>query len=260
MIMASRDILAGNMSVGGLVMVQGLLFQLSVPLFFVGSVYREMRQALIDMQVKVEQILIPFVVAGYVPADESCSHNHFSSLCASPQVDSQHSRAVFRQCQVLLLTRTPNPGWSLLHSSCWAEVCHRWRVWEWKIHYCQAALQVLSCFNYLHISVFSRFFKPNSGSINLGGHPIDAVSLDSLRKSISVVPQDSVLFHDTIRHDLFYLINIELCCIFSRHNIGYGDLSAKEEDVIKAAELAELHDSILDWPKGYDTQVGRMCY
>merc|ERR1712055_767478 len=41
-----------------------------------------------------------------------------------------------------------------------------------------------------------------------------------------------------------------------RHNIGYGDLSAKEEDVIKAAELAELHDSILDWPKGYDTQVG----
>ena len=52
MIMASKDILAGNMSVGGLVMVQGLLFQLSVPLFFVGSVYREMRQALIDMQVK----------------------------------------------------------------------------------------------------------------------------------------------------------------------------------------------------------------
>ena len=40
-----------------------------------------------------------------------------------------------------------------------------------------------------------------------------------------------------------------------RHNIGYGDLSAKEEDVIQAAELAELHDSILDWPKGYDTQV-----
>merc|ERR1712062_784715 len=73
----------------------------------------------------------------------------------------------------------------------------------------------------------------------MGGHPIDAVSLDSLRKSIAVVPQDSVLFHDTIRH-----------------NIGYGDLSAKEENVIKAAELAELHDSILDWPKGYDTQVG----
>ena len=43
----------------------------------------------------------------------------------------------------------------------------------------------------------------------------------------------------------------------SRHNIGYGDLSAKEEDVIKAAELAELHDSILDWPAGYDTQVGQ---
>ena len=49
------------------------------------------------------------------------------------------------------------------------------------------------------ICSFLRFFKPDSGTINLGGHPIDAVSLESLRKSISVVPQDSVLFHDTIR-------------------------------------------------------------
>ena len=58
---------------------------------------------------------------------------------------------------------------------------------------------------------------------------------------------------------MIYLCDIELCLkilLNSRHNIGYGDLSAKEEDVVKAAELAELHDSILDWPKGYDTQVG----
>ena len=109
MIMASRDILAGNMSVGGLVMVQGLLFQLSVPLFFVGSVYREMRQALIDMQVKINQFVTPFVVAGDVPADESYAHDHLSSLCTSPRADCQHRRAGFRQCQVLVHTRTPNP-------------------------------------------------------------------------------------------------------------------------------------------------------
>ena len=52
MIMAANDIIAGNMSVGSLVMVNGLLFQISVPLGFLGSVYREVRQALIDMQVQ----------------------------------------------------------------------------------------------------------------------------------------------------------------------------------------------------------------
>ena len=58
------------------------------------------------------------------------------------------------------------------------------------------------CYNHHYLSTsILRFFKPDSGSINLGGYPIDAVSLDSLRKSISVVPQDSVLFHDTIRQD-----------------------------------------------------------
>ena len=50
----------------------------------------------------------------------------------------------------------------------------------------------------------TRFFQPDSGSIKLGGHSIDAVSLDSLRKSIAVVPQDSVLFHDTIRQYIYF--------------------------------------------------------
>ena len=59
-----------------------------------------------------------------------------------------------------------------------------------------------------------------------------------MRKSISVVPQDCVLFHNTIRH-----------------NIGYGDLSLGQEEVETAAHMAELHNSITDWPQGYDTQV-----
>jgi len=211
MVMASRDILAGNMSVGGLVMVQGLLFQLSVPLFFVGSVYREMRQALIDMQVMFQLMKVAPTIT--------------SAPSAPPlQLTPSTAELVFDNVKFSYL-----PGHPILDGVSFTVPAGQK----------YAIVGGSGSGKSTVVRLLYRFFKPDSGSINLGGHPIDAVSLDSLRKSISVVPQDSVLFHDTIRH-----------------NIGYGDLSAKEEDVIKAAELAELHDSILDWPKGYDTQVG----
>lgn len=84
-----------------------------------------------------------------------------------------------------------------------------------------------------------RFFEPKNGRILIGNSDIRDVELDSLRRMISIVPQDSVLFHDTIKH-----------------NLHYGDLSATEEQVITAAKMAEIHDSIVKWPKGYETPVG----
>merc|ERR1712062_216287 len=66
-----------------------------------------------------------------------------------------------------------------------------------------------------------------------------AVDLEFIRKHISIVPQDTVLFHNTIKH-----------------NINYGNLEASEDQVIKAAQMAELHKAILTWPNGYETQVG----
>lgn len=89
------------------------------------------------------------------------------------------------------------------------------------------------------VRLLFRFFEPNTGSIIIGKHNIRDVDLESLRKAISIVPQDSVLFHDTIKHNLYY-----------------GDLSAPAEKVIEAARMAELHDSIIKWPKSYETQVG----
>ena len=83
------------------------------------------------------------------------------------------------------------------------------------------------------VRLIFRFFEPTNGDIFIAGQNIKEVDLESLRKAIAIVPQDSVLFHDTIRH-----------------NIHYGDLSRTQEDLEKAAAMAELHDSISSWPKG----------
>lgn len=81
--------------------------------------------------------------------------------------------------------------------------------------------------------------ETGSGKISVGGKNITTLDIDTLRKQIAVVPQDCVLFHDTIHH-----------------NIKYGNLSAGDNKVEEAAKMAELHNSILDWPNGYQTQVG----
>lgn len=85
---------------------------------------------------------------------------------------------------------------------------------------------------------FSRFYDPLEGNIFINNQDIKLVTLESLRKSIGIVPQETVLFHDTIYH-----------------NISYGDLLADEEQVFDAARMADIHDSILSMPKQYKTEA-----
>lgn len=89
------------------------------------------------------------------------------------------------------------------------------------------------------IRLLYRFIEPTAGTITIGGQNISEVDLHSLRKQIAIVPQDSVLFHNTIGY-----------------NINYGNLKRTKEDVVNAARMAEIHDSIESWPNQYDTQVG----
>lgn len=84
-----------------------------------------------------------------------------------------------------------------------------------------------------------RFYQPNNGTITIGGHNVEDLSIDSIRRAIAVIPQDTVLFHESIGY-----------------NIQYGDLNASWDEVVEAAKKAKIHDTIMSFPDGYDTVVG----
>jgi len=89
------------------------------------------------------------------------------------------------------------------------------------------------------VRLLYRFYDPLAGRVLVNGQDIRNVNLDSLRNNVGVIPQDSVLFHSDIYH-----------------NISYGKLSAPPERVYAAAQMADIHDSIVSWPQGYQTPVG----
>jgi ABC-type transport system involved in Fe-S cluster assembly fused permease/ATPase subunit len=84
-----------------------------------------------------------------------------------------------------------------------------------------------------------RFYDPKSGAVRIDGADLRDITLDSLRSRIGVVPQDTVLFNDTIYY-----------------NIAYGRPNATQSEIEEAAKMAEIHDAIIAMPNGYDTVVG----
>lgn len=213
MIFAAREIAHGNLTVGDLVMVNGLLFQLSVPLGFLGSVYREVRQAFIDMQTMFTLMLKEPAIRnkpGALPLILTPQNASIEFRNVDFSYIDKHSKRIFSNLnlsipagQNIAIVGGSGSGKSTI------------------------------------IRLLYRFFEPDNGGIFIDGKNIRDVDLDSLRKHIAIVPQDPVLFHDTILY-----------------NIAYGDKSKSHEDTLEASRLADLHESIIRWPYGYDTQVG----
>jgi len=209
MSLAAHQVVAGTMTLGDLVMVNAFLLQLFIPLGFLGVVYSQLKHALSDM----EQM--------------------FSLLRRAPEIRDhpdarplQVPRGEVRFQDVAFAYQPERP---ILHNIDFTIPPGRKVA---VVGHSGAGKSTLA-------RLLFRFYEVNGGRILIDGQDLRNVTRQSLREAIGIVPQDTVLFNDTIHY-----------------NIAYGRPDAPPEAIHRAARLAQIHDFITSLPQGYDTVVG----
>lgn len=208
---ATQGVAEGRLTIGDLVMINAFMIQLYIPLNFLGVLYREIKQSLTDLDKMFTLIDMP---------------REIEDRTGAAALHLQHGLPAIRFENVSF---SYDPARPILHDVSF-EVPPGKTV---------AVVGPSGAGKSTLARLLYRFYDVRQGRITIDGQDLRDVTQDSLRRAIGIVPQDTVLFNDTVAY-----------------NIGYGNTEADQDAIVRAAKAARIHDFIERTPKGYATMVG----
>ncbi|MEY3673780.1 MAG: hypothetical protein RJB47_488 [Pseudomonadota bacterium] len=207
---ATQGVVDGRMTLGDLVMINAFMIQLYIPLNFLGVIYREIKQSLTDLERMFQLLEKQREVADLASAQEL-------HLTQAPEVRFENVFFAYEPDRPILhgISLTIPAGKTV------------------------AVVGPSGSGKSTLARLLFRFYDVQQGEIRIDGHEIQQLTQDSVRRAIGIVPQDTVLFNDTVYY-----------------NIAYGQTTATKDQVEEAARSARIHDFIASTPQGYETMVG----